>query len=594
MSYLAHDSNERDPLTQRDQPLMGAASDRRTFLKSGLALGGSLALARAGLTQQQARGAARQASSSIPGLSRRPPNILVILVDQMRSPVWTAPAALVDEVMPNLAALRRRSVSFERHYTASNDCSPARSTLLTGLHTHQTGCMITGRSRLDPGLPTWGVMLADMGYSTSWWGKWHLNPRANASLAPYGFSGGTYPSPNGSPGQGTEVDPQIALQFGEWFTENGGGQPWCTTVSFVNPHDVAWWYRFTSEIPSESSPSPLVGQLPGNFETPQQLAERSKPALQRSLQDTAARSFGAVPFSGEQLVSSWSSLINTYLMLHGNVDRQIAAVLRGLHSQPKVAANTVIVFTSDHGEYGGSHGLRGKGASAYEEAIRVPLYVHDPREQVTKHTAIPRRQLTSSVDVAPLLLSIATGSEDWRSEPLYSHLAERGNLAGICADPSLSGRPWILHATDEDVTEFASELYAAEAPRHVVALRTARGKLALYNNWTPGTVELEGTGEESELYDYSTTAGRAELQNDAGSSALEEELRETLQDEAIPRELHAPLPLNLSEAGARGLADYQRVEEYEQQQVEDSHLPSISKQSAEAAPTPDSLSRIND
>ena len=39
----------------------------------------------------------------------------------------------------------------------------------------------------------------------------------------------------------------------------------------------------------------------------------------------------------------------------------------------------MIVFTSDHGEYGGSHGLRGKGAGAYEEGIRVPLIVTDPR-----------------------------------------------------------------------------------------------------------------------------------------------------------------------------------------------------------------------
>jgi arylsulfatase A-like enzyme len=587
MTDKAHESNDTDPQAQNDQSSTLAESDRRTFLKSGLALGGSLALARAGLAQDPARATTRKPKLSAAGLSRRPPNILVILVDQMRSPVWTAPVALVDQVMPNLAALRRRSVSFERHYTAANDCSPARSTLLTGLHTHQTGCMITGRSRLDPGLPTWGVMLSDMGYAASWWGKWHLNPRANASLAPYGFSGGTYPSPNGSPGQGTEVDPQIAAQFAEWFRESGGDQPWCTTVSFVNPHDVAWWYRFTSEIPSESTPPPLVTQLPGNFETPQQLSEKGKPALQRSLQDTAARSFGAVPFTGEAMISSWSSLINTYLMLQGYVDRQIATVLQTLHSQPKVAENTVIVFTSDHGEYGGSHGMRGKGASAYEEAIRVPLYVHDPRGQMTKQTEIPRRQLTSSVDVAPLLLSIATGSEDWRSEHLYAHLAERGNLAGICADPSLAGRSWILHATDEDVTEFASDLYAAEAPRHVVALRTAQGKLALYNNWIPGTTELEGSGEESELYDYSTAQGRAELQNESDSSALGEELRAVLQDEAIPRELHAPLPLNLSEAQARGLANYQAVEEYEQQRFQSSHLPSVSKQPIEADPTPD-------
>ena len=58
-----------------------------------------------------------------------------------------------------------------------------------------------------------------------------------------------------------------------------------------------------------------------------------------------------------------------------------------------MAANTVIVFTSDHGEYGGSHGLRGKGAGAYEEAIRVPLLVKDNRGDAD--AARPRRRAAS-------------------------------------------------------------------------------------------------------------------------------------------------------------------------------------------------------
>ena len=87
-----------------------------------------------------------------------------------------------------------------------------------------------------------------------------------------------------------------------------------------------------------------------------------------------------------------------------------------LDSRPQVAANTVIVFTSDHGEYGASHGLRGKGAGAYEEAIRVPLIVKDPRGVLTSAPERARTQLTSSVDVAPLLLTIASGSDEWRRE----------------------------------------------------------------------------------------------------------------------------------------------------------------------------------
>lgn len=545
-------------------------SDRRTFLKRGLAAAGSLAIG-SPVDAATARRAHRR-----PGRFAQPskaPNILVIVVDQLRTPIGPQSRELFEAVMPNLAVLRQRSVSFERHFTASNDCSPSRSTLLTGLYTHQTGCMITGRSHLNPGFPTWGTLLRDMGYDTSWWGKWHLNPHANASLEPYGFSGGTYPSPNGSPGQGTQMDPLIAGQFAEWFSESAGRGPWCTTVSFVNPHDVAWWYRLTEQIPQENSPPLLINQMPTNFETPEQLQAAAKPAVQRSLQDTAARSFGAVPFTGPDALPMWTSLLNTYLMLQANVDRQIGAVLRTLATKPALAANTVVLFTSDHGEYGGAHGLRGKGAGAYEEAIRVPLYVFDPRSRRTRAPALPRHQLTSSVDVVALLLSIATGSDSWRQESTFSHLADRADLAGICANPIAPGRDWILHATDEDVTEFASDPYASEAPRHVLALRTASAKLGVYCNWQAGGIEILPGDQETELYDYANPAGRAELENLAGGSVLEEELYATLIDEALPGELRAPLPASLRHAYSKGMANYLAVEEYEAERVAYAHLP---------------------
>jgi len=546
-------------------------TDRRTFIKRGL-LAASLAAAGARLpaAAQAARGpGARRRSATTRGIAgaKRAPNVLVILVDQMRAPAWVPASVQLDALLPNLALLRERSVSFERHFTASNDCSPARGALLTGLYPHQTGCMITGRSRLDPGFPTWGVLLREMGYETTWWGKWHLNPHANASLEPYGFAGGTYPSPNGAPGQGTEVDGSIVDQFAEWFDEEGGREPWCATVSLVNPHDVAWWYRFTSEIPRESSPPAWVGQIPPNFERPEELAARGKPLLQRSLQQTAARSFGAVPFSGPELVSAWSGLMNTYLLLQSYVDSQVGRVLATLATHPRVRANTVVVFTSDHGEYAGSHGMRGKGASAYEEAIRVPLYVHDPRGLATAATGVPRYQLTSSVDFPALLLTLADGTGAWRREPRLAHLAGRLDLAAICAGPDAPSRPWVLHATDEDVTEFATEPHAAQAPRHVIALRTQRGKLGVYSNWLAGSIAIDAAGQEVECYDYGSGEGRAELANVAGASALEEELLRTLEAQAIPDELRAPLPGYLQQARHRGMSDYFGGEEVENERV---------------------------
>ena len=345
------ESNREDELHPPSRRLV----DRRTLLKSGLLAGGALAgggAALADLISKQPRlpgatqaairskstragedgGGAKDASSSKqPGSPKRyrPPNILVIMVDQLRTPQWFSATAAAAALMPNLARLRQGGVSFGSHYTAANDCTPARAALLTGLHTHQTGCMITGGSTLDPGFPTWGTMLREQGYRTHWYGKWHLTHGDNlwdsyenaGALEPYGFAGGTFPSPDGAPGQGWRVDPHIVTQFEHWYARAPKRDPWCTTVSLVNPHDIAWWYHWSERFPEEAEPPSVVGELPPNFETPEEMIARGKPQLQRSLQDTAQASFGTVPYAGPQLEQTWLPFLDLYLKLLGEVEQ---------------------------------------------------------------------------------------------------------------------------------------------------------------------------------------------------------------------------------------------------------------------------------
>ncbi len=544
--------------------------DRRTLLKRTAIVGGAAVGAGLGiraLSQADGDSPARPSPSPAsaaakPKINKRP-NILVIVVDQLRFPQWFSANGITMALPPNIGRIREGGVSFARHYTASNDCTPARATMLTGLYTHQTGCMITGGSTLDPGFPTWGSMLREHGYHTRWLGKWHLTHHDNhwnqltgeAALEQYGFAGGVYPSPDGAPGQGSRVDPHILKQFGSWFHEEAGAEPWCTTVSFVNPHDIAWWYVWSDRVPQEADASRTVRRLPPNFETPELLDARRKPRLQRSLQDTAAASFGPVPFEGPDVRPVWLDFLDLYTKLQREVDRQVGHVLNTLESRPEVAANTVIVFTSDHGEYGASHGLRGKGAGAYDEAIRVPLIVKDPRGTLTSSPETVRTQLTSSVDLAPLLLTIGSGSSEWRREEHYSHIARRADLAAILSNPSAPGRPYVLHATDEYVTEFAIEPYVASAPLHVVALRTPTGKYATYSHWPEEGIDPLSEGQESELYDYRTQSGRLELHNSAGESALEQQMHGRLE-QAFAEELRHPLPQRLQAAHGRGYADY--------------------------------------
>ena len=555
---------------------VGDGIDRRSFLRRGVLAGGALTLGVAGARRLAGPGdhtaraapplsAAPPAPVPIAGAAEDRPNILVILVDQLRQPRTPDPGANFRRWLPNLSSLQRDGVSFGRHFTAANDCTPSRSALVTGLYTHQTGCLITGGSTLDPGFPTWGGMLREQDYNTYWFGKWHLThgdnnwTDATDGLGAYGFAGGTNPSPDGGPGQGWRVDPQIASQFDDWFAARGREEPWCTTVSFVNPHDIAWWYGWSDRVPAEASAPSVFTSLPVNYETPQMMAQRGKPRLQRSLQDTAAYSFGAVPFSGPGTTAAWMPFLDLYLKLQRSVDFHVGRVLASLNRRPEIAARTVVVFTSDHGEYGASHGMRGKGAGAYDEAIGVPLVVRDPRRRLTRATRIVRRQLSSSVDIAPLLLTIGSGSDAWRRDSHYSHIAGRLDLAAILADPSAPGRPHVLHATDETVTEFALKPYAADAPLHVTALRTAEAKYATYSNWAPGGIEIETTDQDRELYDYRTPSGQLELDNASGASDLEEPMDAELT-QAISDELRAPLPRRLSAAYERGWQDFAAVD----------------------------------
>jgi arylsulfatase A-like enzyme len=561
MHTLTHETPITTPQTRHAD---GGRCDRRTFLGTGVRVGGALAFAALGLDGVLAPVTSAAVRPHVPpSHGVRPPNILVVMVDQLRAPCWfgAGPAGAV-ALPATVAALAKRGVSFARHYTASNDCTPSRAALLTGLHSHQTGCMITGVSSLDPAFPTWGTMLGGLGYDSWWFGKWHLTRSDRwwdtadgpAALRQYGFDGGTFPSPNGSPGQGSAVDGAIADQFDSWFGAGGGDGPWCTTVSFVNPHDIAWWWRATDEVPDEAHAPRVVAGLPANFETPAQLQARHKPRLQRSLQETSADSFGAVPFEGPGVAQAWRPFMDLYVELQRRVDRQIARVLATLASRPAVAANTVVIFTSDHGEYGASHGLRGKGASVYEEAIRVPMIVADNTGRLGLRPGV-RRQLTSSVDVAPLLVTLASGSADWRTDPLYSPIAARADLLAIARDPSAAGRAWALHATDEVVTEFARQPYAAHAPAHVTGIVTGEHKYAAYSHWRPGTLEPVAATQERELYDYTTFAGRLEVDNQAGHHRQEERLAALLES-ATATELRAPLPAALTPTQRQAIERY--------------------------------------
>jgi arylsulfatase A-like enzyme len=527
--------------------------DRREFLTQVGKMAGAVglsAVAQQLIKPQSVKGRATSSGS--------PPNILIILVDQWRSPIWFPDTATLSALLPNTSALFSQSVNFTNYFTAATACSPSRSTFVTGLYAHQTSTLTTQHNdqapNLNPGFPTFGTLLRHRGYQAFWFGKWHLsNYDVDSddvpSLAQYGFSGGTFPSPNGGVGQGQQVDPSIAQQFVQWLNAQSGTTPWCTTVSFINPHDITQYYNGTNTVPGENNPPNVISQMPANFQTIKHIA--AKPQLQLAFLKKIEKEYGTLPHSGPGYQTPWLRLLNTYLYCQQLVDQQIGPVLNALASSA-YANNTIVIFTADHGEYGGSHGLHDKAGAAYEESIHVPFYVRNLGEA---DAGSSRSQLCSSVDVVGLLLSLATSSEAWRSA--HPYLANRAPMARILRDPSTAGRDYILHTTDEPfaLETKSSDPYDADIPVHLIGYRTTAAKLGLYSFWNDGSIDIVTNGNELEFYDYSAVEGAMESKSTPRSN-LAAQYYQTLTTEVIPNELRQPLPASLRPYQQQAIQDY--------------------------------------
>lgn len=493
------------------------------------------------------------------------PNILIVMVDQMRYPQWFEEAGNLD-ALPNIKRIAQDSVNFSRHYAVASCCTPSRGCMLTGLYAHQTYCLITQTSHLHPDFPTWGTFLREVGYDTHWFGKWHCSEdechegEPPTYLDAYGFTPHTCPDPHGGPGQGLQLDDDIAVQFTDWLQTKGNETtaPWCATVSFVNPHDIMFYPRLIP--PAEEAAPAVFSSLPPNYETPAQLEVRQKPQLQTELIKSANRMFGAVghlPANEDE----WRKMLDIYLYMQQLVDAQVGNVLDALDAHPQIKDNTVVIFTSDHGDYCGSHGLRGKGGAVYEESIWVPFYLKDYSGKLSAQPGV-RTQLTSHVDMTPLLMSIAYGGDGWRNLPQAVHLANRPDMLSIAQDANAPGRSYVLHTTDEPgMEEKANPVYdwtpfSTAVPNHVVCYRNADGKLSTYSFWQENTAEILNEGQEVECYDYSTQSGRLELSNITDPNhTLYGTLRDNLEH-VIPNELRAPLPASLQDAQTASMIQY--------------------------------------
>lgn len=515
--------------------------------------------------------------------------------------------------MPNLHELWSHGVKFEGHYTSGTACSPARASFVTGLYPHQHWLLQTrkGAAGLGPNapalaraFPTYGKILRDAGYETPYVGKWHLSaspgprtPDAPSYLQAYGFEGLTRPDIVGANGEGFFFDKQIAKTATDWLKRRRRGEaPFCLTVSFVNPHDREYFWAGTEAeryhalfeaaghtpvtayepVPTQDSPDAYgYPTLPPNWESaatlaankpkPQTYAREFTQMVWGGVSDDPARtSFELEPYPvqfedqgapalmmGMAPYSYWSRGLDSYTQMMGQVDKHIGSVVAAV--PPELRADTVFVVTSDHGDYAGAHGLiSNKAGSVYEEAFNVPLIVADPSGRFTGATDVPRRQLTSSVDVLPLLASLGYGGPAWMRGHLAQIYAERLDLVPLLTNPTAAGRDHIVLATDEVVPEAFNFNGAA---RHILGVRTPDAKLGVYAHWLPDTGTIDRSSMEIEYYDYEDAGNTLEMEN-LGETPASLALVDRLLDEFIPQQTQQRLPAPLQAASDEALRDY--------------------------------------
>ena len=204
------------------------------------------------------------------------PNILLLLVDQLRTPppgyaedegmAWgmreifgfqdISPNNSYKKYFPGILRLRKNAVVLKTHYTASSACSPSRACIFTGQYTtgvQQTDGMFKSAEDvpwLDPdGPPTLGDWFRAAGYTAHYFGKWHVSdPKAPDYLEPWGFSNweASYPEPHGADPYNLGVYRDIGFvdNLTKFLTMQGSAEstpPWLAVGSLVDPHDCSSW-----------------------------------------------------------------------------------------------------------------------------------------------------------------------------------------------------------------------------------------------------------------------------------------------------------------------------------------------------------------
>ena len=326
-------------------------------------------------------------------------------------------------------------------------------------------------------------------------------------------------------------------------------------VSFVNPHDVMYFntdapgehIQDTGKLRLQAARAPehaLYGStwdvpLPDNLRQP--FDAPGRPRAHGEFDRVWDYILGHVPPDDVR----WKRFNDYYINCIRNVDRSVEALLAELQAL-QLDQSTIMIYTSDHGEMAGAHGLRGKGPFAYQQTNHLPLYVVHPDVNGGQQC----QSLSSHIDFVPTMLSMAGVTPD-RAADLAGRPLPGKDLSRLLAGPGQqaidAARPATLFtysglaSNDSAVFDFAAKAVMAgkdpkeEAKRqgfkpdlkkrgHVRSAFDGRYRFTRYfapvDHNSPTTIDELFKWNDVELYDLASDPGEmTNLAQDRGANA---------------------------------------------------------------------------
>ncbi len=436
------------------------------------------------------------------------PNILLIMSDE-HAPMFSGPYGHPLVQTPHMDRLADDGVTFTNAYCNSPLCMPSRMSFMTGRYIHHIGAW-DNAAPLRPDAVTWAHLLRDVGYDVVLSGKQHFGGmdqlhgfrtqlardlHAEKQHGLTDWDKGTPPAARPwqglaqtGPGTTTEIEvDDLAEEAALTYLQDSARQeqPWALNVSFIAPHfPLVVPQRFWDLYPLDEIDLPNI---------PEGHLDNQHPVYQRM-----RSMFGCVDFP-EDLVrrarAGYYGLI-TYL------DEKIGNLLLTLEETEQLE-NTVVIYTSDHGEMNGEHGMWRK-SNFYEASVRVPLQIMFP-DGVSVGKRID--EVVSLVDLTATLVDIAGGH----------------SLSQFDGDSLMA----LMEGNVTDWKDFAfSEYLAHGVQRPMAMLRKGRYKF----NYS--------LGDPPELYDINDDSGEFHnLANEQQYQTICSELETQLLAEWDPEEI---------------------------------------------------------